>query len=127
MSTTSKRRRTSNRRTALDASYVGGAPTIPVALDTIPVRPYGSDSFGNVPLADIEIVRPSSDGLVDVIYTVERDLPSGITVREIKSGESTIDQVLIALGWQAGMSHNEDLAVLTRLEKPWRRGDPSGR
>ena len=113
MNTTSKHRRTSNR---LDASYVGGAPTISVALDTIPVRPYGSDIFGNVPLADIEIVRPSSDGLVDVIYTVERDLPSGITVRETKSGETTIDQLLIALGWQAGMPHNERLAVLTRAD-----------
>lgn len=124
MSTTPNHRRTSNR---LDASYIGGAPTISVALDTIPVRPYGSDSFGNVPLADIEIVRPSSDGLVDVIYTVERDLPSGITFRETKSGETDINQVFIALGWQPGMSHNEDLAVLTKLEKPWRRGDPSGR
>ncbi len=124
MSTTPNHRRTSNRP---DASYIGGAPTISVALDTIPVRPYGSDSFGRVPLRDIEIVRPSSDGLVDVIYTVERDLLSGITVREIKSGETDINQVFIALGWQPGMSHNEDLAVLTRLEKPWRCGDPSGR
>ncbi len=92
MTTTPNRRRTSSR------------------LDTIPVRPYGSDSFGNVPLADIEIVRPSSDGLVDVIYTVERDLPSDLTVRDIKSGETDITQVFIALGWQPGMSHNEDLA-----------------
>lgn len=117
-------RRTSNR---LDASYVGGAPTIPIALDTIPVRPHGSDNWENVPLRDIEIVRPSSDGLVDIVYTVERDLPSDLTVREIKSGETDINQVFIALGWQPGMSHNEDLAVLTRLDKPWRRGDPSGR
>ncbi len=124
MTTKLNRRNTSSR---LDASYVGGAPTITVALDTIPIRAYGSDIPRNISLADIEIVRPSSDGLVDVVYTVERDLPSDLTVREIKSGESTIDQVLIALGWQAGMPHNEDLAVLTRLEKPWRRGDPSGR
>ncbi len=112
MSNMSKRRRA--RRTSV----------ITVALDTVYVRPHGSDNWENVPLANIEIVRPSSDGLVDVVYTTERDLPSGITVREIKSGESTIDQVLIALGWQAGMPHNEDLAVLTRLEKPWRGGDP---
>ncbi len=104
-------RRTSNR---LDASYVGGAPTITVALDTVYVRPHGSDSLEAVPLRDIEIVRLLSDSLVDVIYTVERDLPSDLTVREIKSGESTIDQVLISLGWQGGMPHNEDLAVLTR-------------
>ena len=107
MSTTPNHRRTSNR---LDASYIGGAPTISVALDTIPVHPHGSDNWENVPLRDIEIVRPSSDGLVDVVYTVERDLPSDLTVREIKSGETDINQVFIALGWQPGMSHNEDLA-----------------
>ena len=107
---------------------MSGALPLSLSLSTLsPSAPMARTVFGNVPLADIEIVRPSSDGLVDVVYTVERDLPSGITVREIKSGESTIDHVLIALGWQAGMSHNEDLAVLTRLEKPWRRGDPSGR
>ena len=94
MSSRSKRRR--DRRTFI----------ISVALDTLPVSLNDSEIWESVPLSDIEIVRPSNDGLVDVIYAVERDLPSGITVRETKSGESTIDQVMTALGWQAGMPHN---------------------
>ena len=92
-------------------------PTITIALETIPVRSSASTwaepEWANVPLEDIQIVRPSEDGLLDIVYTSVRRLPSGITVNEIKSGETTIDQLLIALGWQAGMSHNEHLAKLT--------------
>jgi len=91
---------------------------IPVGLDTIPVRNHGKEKsrlreWANVPLKDIQIVRASTDGLIDIIYTSSHDLPSGITVNETKSGESTIDQLLIALGWQAGMPHNEHIAVLS--------------
>ena len=83
---------------------------------TVLVRPSGSTwtETEDVPLADIQIVRlASEDGSLDIVYTVRRRLPSGITVNEIKSGETDIDQLLIALGWQAGMSHNEHLAKLT--------------
>ena len=88
-------------------------PTITIALETIPIQSHDRSEWANVPLEDIQIVRPSEDGLLDIVYTSRRDLPSGITVSETKSGETTIDQLLIALGWQAGMSHNEDLANLT--------------
>ena len=92
-------------------------PSITIAIDTIPVRSHASTwakpAWVNVPLTDIQIVRPSQDGLLDIVYTNRRRLPSGITVGETMSGESTIDQLLIALGWQAGMSHNEHLAKLT--------------
>ncbi len=83
---------------------------------TVLVRPSGSTwtETEDVPLADIQIVRlASEDGSLDIVYMVRRRLPSGITVNEIKSGETDIDQLLIALGWQAGMSHNEHLAKLT--------------
>ncbi len=83
------------------------------ALETIPIQSHDRSEWANVPLDDIQIVRPSEDGLLDIVYTSVRRLPSGITVNEIKSGETTIDQLLIALGWQAGMSHNEDFAKLT--------------
>ena len=46
MSNLPKRRRARRTSNRLDASYVGGAPTITVALDTVYVRPHGSDSFG---------------------------------------------------------------------------------
>ena len=88
-------------------------PTVTIALETIPIQSHDRSEWANVPLADIQIVRPSEDGLLDIVYTSVRRLPSGITVHEIKSGETTIDQLLIALGWQAGMSHNEHLAKLT--------------
>ncbi len=82
---------------------------------TVLVRPSGSTwtETESVPLADVQIVRPSEDGSLDIVYMVRRRLPSGITVNEIKSGETDMDQLLIALGWQAGMSHNEHLAKLT--------------
>ena len=82
---------------------------------TVLVRPSGSTwtETEDVPLADVQIVRPSEDGSLDIVYMVRRRLPSGITVNEIKSGETDMDQLLIALGWQAGMSHNEHLAKLT--------------
>lgn len=88
-------------------------PTIIIALETIPIQSHDRSESVDVPLADIQIVRPSEDGLLDIVYTSVRRLPSGITVSETKSGESTIDQLLIALGWQAGMPHNEHLAKLT--------------
>ena len=87
--------------------------SLAIPLNTIPVRSYDSSEWANVPLAYINIVRPSEDGLLDIVYTFPRCLPSGITVNEIKSGETTIDHLLIALGWQAGMSNNEHLAKLT--------------
>ncbi len=88
-------------------------PTIAVALETIPIQSHDRSESVDVPLDDIQIVRPSEDGLLDIVYTSVRRLPSGITVSEVKSGETTIDQFLITLGWQAGMSHNEHLAKLT--------------
>ncbi len=88
-------------------------PIITIALETIPIQSHDRSEWADVPLADIQIVRPSHSGLLDIVYTSIRRLPSGITVHEIKSGETTIDQLLIALGWQAGMPHNEHLAKLT--------------
>ena len=88
-------------------------PTITIALETIPIQSHDHSEWANVPIEDIQIVRPSEGGLLDIVYTSVRRLPSGITVHEIKSGETTIDQLLIALGWQAGMPHNEHLAKLT--------------
>ncbi len=87
-------------------------PTITIALDTIPIQSHDRSEWANVPIEDIQIVRPSEDGLLDIVYTSVRRLPSGITVNEIKSGETTIDQLLIALGWQARMRHNEHLVKL---------------
>ena len=87
--------------------------SLAIPLNTIPVRSHDSSEWGYAPLADIRIVRPSEDGLLDIVYTSVRRLPSGLTVNEIKSGETTIDHLLIALGWQAGMSNNEHLAKLT--------------
>ena len=81
--------------------------------ETIPIQSHDRSECANVPLDAIQIVRLSHGGLLDIVYTSVRRLPSGITVHEIKSGETTIDQLLIALGWQAGMSHNEHLAKLT--------------
>ncbi len=100
--------RTPNNRCKNQAAY-----NLKTALNSIPVRSHDFSKGAEVPLDDIQIVRPSHSGLLDVVYTSVRRLPSGITVHEIKSGESTIDQLLIALGWQAGMSHNEHVAKLT--------------
>ncbi len=83
------------------------------ALETIPVQSHDRSERANVSLTDIQIVRPSEDGLLDIVYTSVRRLPSGITVHEIKSGETAMDQLLIALGWQAGMPHNDHLVRLT--------------
>ncbi len=101
-----------SKRRKLDPQAVGRYPH----WATLLLRPSDSKGWTEteyVPLADIQIVRPSHSGLLDIVYTSVRRLPSGITVHEIKSGETTIDQLLIALGWQAGMSHNEHLAKLT--------------
>ncbi len=83
------------------------------APETIPIQSHDRSEWATVPRADIQFVRPSEGGLLDIVYTSVRRLPSGITVNEIKSGATTIDQLLIALGWQAGMPHNEHLAKLT--------------
>lgn len=89
------------------------ANNLATPLNSVPVRSHDFSKWADVSLADIQIVRPSHSGLLDIVYTSVRRLPSGITVHEIKSGETTIDQLLIALGWQAGMPHNEHLAKLT--------------
>ncbi len=82
---------------------------------TVLLCPSGSPwtETEDVPLADIRVVRPREDFSLDIVYTVRRRLPSGITVNEIHSGETSIDQLLIALGWQPGMSCNEHLTELT--------------
>ena len=100
--------RTPNNRRKNHSAY-----NLATALNLIPVRSHDFSKWAEVPLADIQIVRPSHSGLLDIVYTSVRRLPSGITVHEIKSGETTIDQLLIALGWQTGMPHNEHLAKLT--------------
>ena len=107
--TTANRR----RRTAKPNFHPQGL--LPMASDALLVRPNGSDSSNYIPLRDIVIVRPSHSGLLDVVYTTERHMESGLTVIENKTGETNIDHLLIALGWQPGMGHNEHLALLTNL------------
>lgn len=80
----------------------------------LPVFSFDKGPCAYVPLSRIKVVRPSGDGLIDVIYTERRRLPSGISAQEVRTGYSTIDQLLIALGLQAGMPHNEALAKLDR-------------
>ncbi len=100
-----------NKHSKSEAQAVSNYPN----WATVLLHPSGSTRTETeyVPLADIQVVRPGEDFLLDIVYTVRRRLPSGITVNEIHSGETTITQLLIALGWQPGMSHNEHLTKLT--------------
>ena len=101
-------------RDRLARDWAGAPPMITVALPTVPIRSYDTDELTDVPLAAIRIVRPIDDWRCDVVYTVRRPLQSDLTADEIRSGEVDINQLLIALGWQPGMGHNEHLAHLIR-------------
>ena len=96
--------------------WAGAPPIITVASPDIPVRPYDTGEWTHVALADIRIVRPIDDWHCDVVYTVRRPLDSDLTADEVRSGQVDINQLLIALGWQPGMGHNEHMAHLTRFD-----------
>ena len=92
--------------------------TFELTFDSIPVSDYGSNETPNyVRLSDIKVVRPMKDGTLDVVYAFDRQLPSGITAHEIKSGYSNIDQLLCALGWYGGFPSNHRFAELTELQR----------
>ena len=80
-------------------------------LTSIPVSGYGSNETPkNVRLSDIKVMRLMEGGTFDVVYTFDRQLPSGITAHEIRSGYSNIDQLLYALGWHGGVPSNRRFA-----------------
>jgi hypothetical protein len=75
---------------------------------TIPV--WAPGTWGEVceyiPLCDIRIVMAPLAGderternLIDVVYAVKTELPSGHTIEELRTGESNIGKLLKALGW----------------------------
>jgi hypothetical protein len=90
-----------------------------IRMGSIPVRRYGASErevqVDDVPLADIKIARENGSlNSFDVVYTARCDLPSGITVRETRTGEADFDFLWIALGWNCGLSHNVQLVELTK-------------
>jgi hypothetical protein len=75
---------------------------------TIPV--WAPGTWGEVceyiPLCDIRIVMAPLAGnekternLIDVVYSVKTELPSGDTIEEPRTGESNIVKLIKALGW----------------------------
>ena len=69
---------------------------------TIIVHSLDTDSWDEIPLGSIQSVTPpDDDGSIEVVYSVITVYKGGRIVGELKSGESTIDRLFIALGWHA--------------------------
>ena len=67
---------------------------------TIIVHSLDADSWDEIPLGSIQSVTPpDDDGSIEVVYSVMTIYKGGRIVGELKSGESTIDRLFIALGW----------------------------
>jgi hypothetical protein len=69
---------------------------------SIMVHSLHTDSWDEIPLDSIQSVTPpDDDGSIEVVYSVMTIYKDGRIVSELKSGESTIDRLFIALGWHA--------------------------
>ena len=67
---------------------------------SIMVHSLHTDSWDEIPLDSIQSVTPpDDDGSIEVVYSVMTIYKGGRVVGELKSGESTIDRLFIALGW----------------------------
>jgi len=65
---------------------------------SIMVHSLDSDSWDEIPLDSIQSVTPpDDDGSIEVVYSVMSIYKGGRIVGELKSGESTIDRLFIAL------------------------------
>jgi hypothetical protein len=84
---------------------------------SIPVCSYNGDEWANVLLTDIQTVTPSDSGLIDIVYVVRSCGPNRLMMSWVK-GESTIDQLLIALGWHAGMDHSISITEALAAKHP---------
>ena len=69
---------------------------------SILVRSLDTDSWNEIPLDSIEsVTTPDDDGSIEVLYTVTIIYSDGRMVSELRTGESTIDRLFIALGWHS--------------------------
>jgi hypothetical protein len=69
---------------------------------SIMVRSLHTDSWEEIPLDSIQSVTPpDDDGSIEVVYSVMTICKDCRIVGELKSGESTIDRLIFALGWHA--------------------------
>ena len=69
---------------------------------SILVRSLDTHSWNEIPLDSIESVTiPDDDGSIEVLYTVTIIYSDGQMVSELRTGESTIDRLFIALGWHS--------------------------
>jgi hypothetical protein len=76
-----------------------------------PEHPW--DSVTTISLKDIRIVHPSDIlGMLDVVYVARVERPSGLTATEVRTGETSFDQLFIALGWHAGLEPKIQLATM---------------
>ena len=69
---------------------------------SILVRSLDTDSWTEIPQDSIEsVTTPDDDGSIEVLYTVTIIYSDGRMVSELRTGESTIDRLFIALGWHS--------------------------
>jgi len=69
---------------------------------SILVRSLDTHSWNEIPLDSIEsVTTPDDDGSIEVLYTVTIIYSDGRMVSELRTGESTIDRLFIALGWHS--------------------------
>ena len=69
---------------------------------SILVRSLDTDSWNEIPLDSIEsVTTPDDDGSIEVLYRVTTIYGDGRMLSELRSGESTIDRLFIALGWHS--------------------------
>ena len=69
---------------------------------SILVRSLDTDSWNEIPLDSIEsVTTPDDDGCIEVLYTVTTIYSDGQMLSELRTGESTIDRLFIALGWHS--------------------------
>jgi hypothetical protein len=74
---------------------------------SVVVHSAETDSWDAIPLASIESVSPPDDeGAIEVVYSVRVvSLADGRVAGELRTGETTIDRLFIALGWHSDHDH----------------------
>jgi hypothetical protein len=69
---------------------------------SIIVRALDTDCWDEIPLGSIQSVTlPDDEGSIEVVYSVKTMYADGRVIGELRTGESTIDRLFIALGWHS--------------------------
>jgi hypothetical protein len=103
-----------NKFSCFDFKPAGPEPTLDGTLE---VRKHGSfdlKDWRRVRIKDIRLVRLFDDFRIDVVYVATKEVPSGLTVTETRTGESTLDELFVVLGWHAGLEPKVQLATMTK-------------